>query len=184
MRGLLQYVGRHSDLKISAVPQTGRLGYEILDKNERAADLKKQKAADLTFVVSHGRQHIECIAEVKNHREHLHSSKGRIIEKLIGQAIKRDYSLPIFFASHITPDLLGICRAIGVAARSYGRQFIRGEDRAETKRLFPKMWKGQFQFVRLDRVFAIEAYINPRSRGDFRTIGDPLWFTMAYKQWG
>lgn len=159
---------------ISQVPQTRRLGYEELDKVERRADL--------TFIVRCDRKHVPCIVEVKNHREHLHSSKGKYIGKLMRQSIKTG-SQPIFMASHISPDLARICCAIGVATHSYGRQFIRSADRAETKRLFPRMWKRQFQFVRLDRVFAVESDIDPRSLEDLRAISDPSWLLEAHRQW-
>lgn len=102
--------------------------------------------------------------------------------KLIWDAYRANMQ-PVLMASHLSPQAMRFCGKVGIAAFSFGRQFLPNSLQSRVRYVFGESLSRQFQFLRPGRPFANVKTIDQRSLEDLRLLSQPTWIELARQRW-
>lgn len=162
---------------VRRVPQSARLG-KIPLPNGLKADL----IVGYGFAGAH---FDELLVEVKNAREHFDISSP-IFPKLLQSALDTD-RVPALVVAHISPRAATFCEDAGIALLHLGRRIIDRKKRREARDIFGNYADEEFQFVRLQRIFAepistdIRLHIQHVRQVDWLATADQRWYENRQK---
>jgi len=179
VRALFTRLQKFGRFAADGITKKNKISYESFAKSPGKKDLR------FRFHDRSGEVY-PILVEVKNTREFYYALRGakhQLFARQIDLGITNGH-LPVLVTSYLSDQASRLCKNVGIATYTLGRQILPMDLKENTKSLFPSVWDELFQFINPDDVFSNYAkYPNSRTDRDLEALSDPSWIEAAHAQW-